>query len=165
MRRSRICPLALAAAVVTIHLLASLEANAAESAPSTNPPGQAGEREIVAHDCPPDGSRVAIFTRQGFDEGRQGENREYGRFVAQIFSIAASRETDEAIVEKSIMALINFAKQTRARGHDLGIGDVIIHEEAELSLQSRVELRPIYKACNELLLSVIREMKRVICRR
>jgi hypothetical protein len=40
--------------------------------------------------CPPDNSSIALFTRQAFDQGRESEGREYGKFTGELIAIARS---------------------------------------------------------------------------
>jgi hypothetical protein len=115
--------------------------------------------------CPPNNSSIALFTRQAFDEGRESEGREYGKFVQQLASISVSGYTDDDIVEKSITVSRDFANKMRARGHDIRLGDLIVHRETRLnwSLSHNSLLGPIARVQLELQMVVIREMKRRIC--
>lgn len=115
--------------------------------------------------CPKEGTSIALFTRQAFDEGRESEGREYGQLVGELSGIARARDTEENIVEKSITAITNFVKKMRAINHDVAVGEIVVHRESELNYLIRLNLSPIRRATLELQLSVIREVKKVICRR
>src|SRR4051794_39548306 len=52
--------------------------------------------------CPPDGSRIALFSRQAIDQGREQENKEYARFTEELFAISTSSSVEGEVVEKSI---------------------------------------------------------------
>ena len=110
--------------------------------------------------------RIALFTRQAFDQGREAEFREYAKFTEKLAIISASNFRDDDVVEKSLIATINFAKEMRAQGHDIRAGDLIIEREATLDsvLRNSTSLSRISKAHLELRLAVTQEMKRVMCR-
>ena len=124
------------------------------------------EERATRDRCPPDGSQIALFTRQAFDQGREAEFREYGKFIEKLAIISASNFSDDDVVEKSLIAAINFAKEMRAQGHDIRAVDLIIHREATLDsvLRDSKSLSRISKAQLELQFAVIQEMKRVMCR-
>jgi hypothetical protein len=124
------------------------------------------EQEATRERCPPDGSQIALFTRQAFDQGREAEFREYAKFTTELAIISASEFTDKSVVEKSLIAAVNFAKGMRAQGHDIRVADLIIHREETLNsvLRNSKSLSRISKAQLELQLAVIQEMKRVMCR-
>lgn len=124
------------------------------------------ERAPPRETCPPDGSSIALFTRQAFDQGREAEAREYEKYTDELTRISMSSYIDDDVVEKSIVASINFGKKMRAQGHDIRLRDLIIDREAKLLsyLSHGTSIKPIEKAQIELQLAVVREMKRVMCR-
>jgi hypothetical protein len=124
--------------------------------------GQAARRQV----CLPDGSSIALFTRQAFDQGRESEGRDYGRFVEELAHISSSPASDDDKVGKSMTAAINFARSMRARGHDLGVRDLIIDRETSLTYRLREgnTISSITRAHLEGQRAVIREMKRLMCR-
>ena len=124
------------------------------------------ERTPVRESCPPEGSIIALFSRQAFDEGREAEFREHGKYFEELARISMSSFVEDDVVEKSLIASVNFEKKMRAQGHDIRLGDLIIDGETSLNsvLSRSKSLKPIMKAQLELRLAVVREMKRVICR-
>jgi hypothetical protein len=137
--------------------------------PSAKPDVGGATKEAIAPDrrtCPPDGSRIALFSRQAFDQGRELEGREYGQYTEELFKISTSSSIADDVVEKSFIATINFGKKMRARGHDVRMVDLIIDREKSITdlLRDGKSLSEISRAQLELQLAIVREMKRIQCR-
>lgn len=120
-----------------------------------------------ANQCPPDHSSIVLFTRQAVDEGSQAAHtafREYAKFESELDAIARSDASDDDTVERSMAAVTSLVQRMASLGVELTPADVIVHRETELRSLLRVE-QPITKARYELGLSIIREMKRLVCER
>lgn len=140
-------------------LLALLFASGLASAEVAKP-----EQALGNSTCPPDGSRIALFSRQALDEGREFEGREYGKYTEELFAISASSYVVDDVIEKSIAATINFSKKMRAKGNDIKVVDLIIDREKIVSdLLRDKSLHNVRAAQLELQLAVVREMKRIMC--
>ena len=124
------------------------------------------EKGAITQNCPAENSLIAFLTRQAFDEGRVSEGRDYAILLQELAHISVSGYRDNEIVEKSIIAATTFANTMKSKGHDVSLGDLIIHRETRLnsSLRDKTSLSPIYRAQLELQLDVNQEMKRVVCR-
>ncbi|MBX9844873.1 MAG: hypothetical protein K2Z80_23990 [Xanthobacteraceae bacterium] len=128
-------------------------------------PDAAAAQTTAGDYCPPDGSSVAILTRQAFDEGRATVGREYGKFIGELSQIAISAVAENEVVERSIDVSKRLAAAMGNLGHDVTVGEIVVHWEAELIFQIRVARQPITKARYTLQLAVAQEMKRVLCNR
>jgi hypothetical protein len=120
-----------------------------------------------ANQCPPDQSSVVLFTRQAVDEGSQAAHtafREYAKFESELDAIAGSGASDDDTVERSMAAVTSLVQRMASLDVELTPADVIVHRETELRSLLRVD-QPITKARYELGLSIIREMKRLVCER
>ncbi len=143
-----------------ICLLAFLFAPVLASAEVAKP-----EQALGYSTCPPDGSRIALFSRQAFDEGRELEGREYGKYTEELFAISTSSYVVDDVIEKSIAATINFSKKMRAKGNDISVVALIIDREKAVSdLLRDKSLHKVRETQLELQLAVAREMKRIMCR-
>jgi hypothetical protein len=117
--------------------------------------------------CPPDQSSVVLFTRQAVDEGSQAAHtafREYAKFESELDKIASSGASDDDTIERSMAAVSSLVQRMASLGVELTAADVIVHRETELRSLVRID-QPITKARYELGLSIIREMKRLVCER
>jgi hypothetical protein len=146
--------------------LCCAKAQATEAGPEMPAP----EAPAIVDDasrCPPDHSSVVLFTRQAVDEGSRAAHaafREYVKFESELDAIASSGASDDDIVERSMAAVTSLVQRAASLDLELTPADVIVHRETELRSLVRSE-QPITKARYELGLSIVREMKRLVCDR
>jgi hypothetical protein len=117
--------------------------------------------------CPPDQSVVVLFTRQAVEEGSEAAQaafREYAKFESELDAIASSGASDDEIVERSMAAVTSLVQRAASLDLELTPADIIVHRETELRSLVRID-QPITKARYELRLSIVREMKRLVCER
>jgi hypothetical protein len=126
-------------------------------------PGAAAAQATGENYCPPDGSSIAIFTRQAFDQGREVVGRRYGKFVGELAQIAMSNEAESQVVEQSNEAAKRLAAEMQSLGHEISVGEIVVHREGQLVFQIQIAQHPVAKARYALQLAVVQEMKRAIC--
>ncbi len=113
------------------------------------------------HSCPPEGSIIAYIDRDGT------EQRRYGRFLEDVLLPAIrAKGADPQALPEYVAMLAEFAESLRAKGLNVGAGDIVIHEQTVLKrlLTNRL-VRPDLKADWESQLAVMHELQRQLCRR
>ncbi len=137
----------------------------------TSPPDQITSRRwrfrrANSHHIPGGtGSRIALFTRQALDEGRQAEAIEYGDFKWELETIGISSERLDDVIEKATAAFYRFSAKMQASGHDIRPGDLVVDlaEVSKFRTDPRSDFDPIYRARGELLGAIVAEVKKRIC--
>ncbi len=139
-------------------MLSACPAGAEEQSVGTRAP-------LVREGCPPEGSSIALFSRQALDEGRKAEAAEYGNFWRELEIIAISNERLDDIIEKATAAFYRFSARMQASGHDIRPGDLVIDLQESLKdlIGPRSHSHPIHRARSELLGAIVAEVKKRIC--
>jgi hypothetical protein len=109
-------------------------------------PNVAGAQTAAANYCPPDGTSIALFARQAFDEGRATAGRQYAKFLDELVQLAMSNAPENEVVEQSVDASRRFAAAMVALGHEMTVGDIGVHREAQLIVQVGIARQSITKA-------------------